>query len=621
MNNDKTHQLIELIYEAAINPSKWTDLLNALAELVDQADKQPNIVSSEKSLLSVIPEITSIDNESTVSISETLKSITNIEQEKSENSVVDIVQINDLLMRHFARAIKIAKRLVDMDEQHNVVLSLLDRMPIALVLVDAKARIIEMNTLADEILSSEGGLRVRLNTLESDGESNERLSEAIEMMSKHDPAITRGQSLSITNEQTQNNIMLFIAPLRQQGIQQKASVAVFISQRKLLSVTLPKEFSELYGLTNKEQEVTQQLIRGLSIKEISEEATVSLHTIRSQVKSILNKTQTSRQAELVSLVYNGMGNFVNSIPENQLDKRNGLLNKIKTRQQDYKVLQLVDGRNLAYSEYGDLKGEPVFHCHSIFGSRLELAFNAPKISEQKEVRLIVMDRPGYGASDPDPETSYIAWAKDLIQLADHLNIDKFSLTGYVMGGMYALACAHEIPGRLKRVASISNGMQPKSFSDYEKIIPLYKMNIRLAKYIPKAYGLLSSVLVKGVLSDPDSFIKQLSTKLDQADRDIINSKEFKTGLFASLKEAFRLGGKAPSRDVIQFMHAWSFELSEISVPVDIWQGTSDYHVPLVLGTRFAEHIENTRLFIKDGQGHYMFYTHWSEILDKLLEKN
>lgn len=618
MNN--TNNLIELIYEAAITPSKWTELLTALAELVEQSDENLNIVDREQGLLSVADETNSDDKKSNVSISETLKHITNIEHQENKSNVSNAGTSNDFLLRHFARAIEIAKRLVDVDEQHNAVLSLLERMPIALILVDEKARVIETNTLADEVLSTEGGLTISSNILTSRGESNGRLLASIKQMSKHDPVITSGQSLSVTNEKTQNNIMLFISPLRKHGIQQKASVAIFVSQRNSLPMSLPKEFSEQYGLTNKERQVTQQLLRGLSIKEISEESAVTENTIRSQVKSVFKKTATSRQAELVSLAYNGLGDFVNSIPNNTFNNRDGLLNNVMLQQQDYKVLQLTDGRNLAYFEYGNPSGEPVFHCHSVFGSRLELAFHAHDIAKQKSVRLIVLDRPGYGASDPNPDGSFANWSKDLVQLADHLNIGKFSLTGYVMGGMYALACAHEIPDRLKRVASISNGMMPQSSSDYKEFIPFYRMNIRLAKYLPKAYGLISSILIKGALSDPDSFVEQMSENLNRADKQIMESHHFKANLVTSLKEAFLQGGKVCSREMVEFTHDWSFELSEIKVPVDIWHGSSDCHQPQILSERFTEHIENTRLFIKEEPGHYMFFTHWAEILDNLLQK-
>jgi pimeloyl-ACP methyl ester carboxylesterase/DNA-binding CsgD family transcriptional regulator len=621
MNSHKANQLIELIYEAAIDPARWTDLMNALAEIAEQVQEQSDVLGSEQSLLSVMPGITSSDNNKlNASISETLKSITNINEDETKSRAANIGQVNDLLIGHFARAIKIAKRLVDVDEQHNVVLSLLDRMPIALVLVDAKARVIETNALANELLLSEDGLTIKSNILDSGSGNNKRLLNAIEMMSKHDPAITRGQSLSITNEKTQNNIMLFIAPLKQHDSEQRASVAIFISQRKSLPLSLPKEFSELYGLTNKELEVTEQLVRGLSIKKISEEASVSQHTVRSQVKSVLKKTDTSRQAELVSLVYNGMTDFSHSVPGNLPDKQSTILGKSKIGKQDYKVFKLEDGRNLAYKEYGDLNGEPVFYFHSVFGSRLELSFNAQKISEQKAVRLIVMDRPGYGASDPDPETSFIHWVKDFVQLADHLNIEKFTLAGYAIGSVYALACALKVPERVKRIAIISGGVAPQSMSDFKNVIPMYRMNYRIARYMPKLYMLFSTIQIKGVLSDPDAFIKQLSKKVDRADSEILRSEAFRLAMIPALAEGFRQGGKAFGRGVIELMHDWSFKPSAIKTPIDIWHGTSDYHVPLVVAQRLSEQVKNSRCFIREGQGHFMFYSHWSEILDELLRK-
>lgn len=621
MNDSKTNQLIDLIYEAAIEPSKWMYLLNGLAELVDSIEKQPNMLGADPNIFSSIPSIVKINNEeSSTSISEALKSVSTINENEIQPKATDVSEINDILIEHFARAIKIAKRLVNIDDQHKVVLSLLDQMPIALVLVDSEAKIIETNALADEILQSEFGLKVTSNILISGEESNRKLHEAIEAMSKHDSSITQGQSLFITNEQSKDNVMLFIAPLKQHGTQQ-ASVAVFISQRKTLALSLPKEMSNLYGLTKKELIITEYLIQGLNIKDISEEVSISQHTVRSHIKSVLSKTGTSRQTELVCLIYNSMGDFVNAVPRKEPDKRKGLLKKSKTGQLGYKILELGDGRNLAYNEYGDLNGEPVIHCHSIFGSRLELAFDAHKIAQQKSVHLIVLDRPGFGASDPNPEANFINWSKDLVQLADHLKIGKFSLTGYVMGGMYALACASVIPERVKKVALISNCMVPESSSDYKEFNPLYRMNLRLAKYMPKAYGLISSILAKGVISDTGSFIKQMSENLNPTDKAIMDSMDFKEQVIANLKQAFIQGSKASSKEVIQYMNNWSFELSDIKTPVDIWQGESDCHQPLALSKRLAAYLKNTTLHIEKNNGHYLFFSHWAEILDELLSKN
>ena len=620
MNNNKVHQIIDLIYDAAINPSKWTDLMIALAEVAVQMHEQSDVLNSENKSLSVMPGITGKDtNKLNASISETLRSITNINEEETKNSFSEIGEVNDLLINHFARAIKIAKRLVDVDEQRDIVLSLLERMPIALVLVNEKAHVIETNAQADEMLSTENGLTVKSNELNAGSENNIRLLKVIEDMSKHDPGLTRGQSLSLTNEKTQKNIMLFIAPIKQYNSEQKASVAVFISQRKSLPLSLPKEFSGLYGLTNKELEVTEQLVRGLSINDISEKTNVTKHTVRSQVKSVLKKTDTSRQAELVSLVYNGMVSLDNPSAKKLTDKDKRILDKPIIGRQDYKVLRLSDGRNMAYAEYGDLSGEPVFHCHSVMGSRLELAFNADKICKQKSVRLIVIDRPGYGASDSCPEPGFINWTKDLIQLADQLNIERFSLTGYAMGGVYALACAYEIPERIKRAAIICSGAVIENTSDYETVTPMVKFNYRVAKYLPTLYKFVNSLQIKGALNDPDAFVKLFSEKMDLADKKIMTSDMFRVLMFDALREGFRQDGKSLATDLIQVMQEWGFEPTNIKVPLDIWHGTCDFVVPLVLAKRLDEQVENTRLFIKEGEGQYMFYTYWEEILDKLMK--
>ena len=617
-NNNKTNQLIEMIYESALEPHKWADLLNALAEFVDKMEKESDSNISEHGLLSIMPNINGDgEHEEHTSLSKTLKSISEFNEDEN---LPEIQQVNDLLIGHFARALKIAKRLVDTDEQHNIVLSLLDRMPIALALVDHNACVIETNALADELFISTTGISNNSNVLDVGHENNARFLEVVKQMSKHDSAITQGQTFLISSQGSKNNIMLFIAPLQQKDSQQSASVAVFISQRKALHVSLPTSFSETYALTNKELEITQSLIQGLSIKEISEEKNVSPHTVRSQVKSIMHKTETSRQAELVSLVYNGMSDFVTSLADDEQGKRSSILNKSQYLLQDYNVIQLSDGRNLAYTEYGDPNGEPLFHCHSVLGSRLELATDAEKISQEKSVRLIVMDRPGFGASDPNPNMAFVAWVNDLVQLADHLNIEKFSLTGYAMGGQYALACAHEIPERLKYVAIISSGMAPQSKSDYNNMIPLYKMSNRLAKHIPTLYKLMMTIAVKGVSAEQSSFFSQFQEYLGSADQEIMKSPEFKKNIYASLIEGIKQGGKSNPQEAVMLMNDWGFKLENIKVPINIWHGTSDYHVPSKLGQRYSEHINNTNLFIKEGQGHYMFYNHWSEILDELLSE-
>ncbi|MDH5392412.1 MAG: hypothetical protein OEY11_04400 [Gammaproteobacteria bacterium] len=132
------------------------------------------------------------------------------------------------------------------------------------------------------------------------------------------------------------------------------------------------------------------------------------------------------------------------------------------------------------------------------------------------------------------------------------------------------------------------------------------MNIRIARCFPNIYKLLSDMLVKGSINHP-VVLYQLSGKMDRADQAIMASNDFKTEMFASLHEGFRQGGKASSLEIVQLMHGWGFKPENIIIPVDLWRGDSDHHVPQVFSRRFEEHI-------KKDQRHYMFYTHWPDIL-------
>ena len=58
----------------------------------------------------------------------------------------------------------------------------------------------------------------------------------------------------------------------------------------------------LYGLTLAEAEVALRILRGAKLKEIAEELSVSLSTVRTHLQHAFDKTDTHRQAELVRVL-------------------------------------------------------------------------------------------------------------------------------------------------------------------------------------------------------------------------------------------------------------------------------------------------------------------------------
>ena len=64
----------------------------------------------------------------------------------------------------------------------------------------------------------------------------------------------------------------------------------------------PTTLQRLFGLTPSEAALAVHLARGETLTEIAGERGVTLATVRSQLASVFDKTQTSRQAHLVALL-------------------------------------------------------------------------------------------------------------------------------------------------------------------------------------------------------------------------------------------------------------------------------------------------------------------------------
>ena len=85
------------------------------------------------------------------------------------------------------------------------------------------------------------------------------------------------------------------------GVSQPAVTVVIIDSESQPQPDLAV-LRELFSLTPAEARITAKLVLGRSVEEIADEADISVETVRTHVKRVLSKTETSRQAELISLV-------------------------------------------------------------------------------------------------------------------------------------------------------------------------------------------------------------------------------------------------------------------------------------------------------------------------------
>lgn len=110
-------------------------------------------------------------------------------------------------------------------------------------------------------------------------------------------------------------------------------------------------------------------------------------------------------------------------------------------------LEVEPARMVAYTDFGSPGYPAVVWCHGGPGCRLDPAYVAPD-AEAAGLRVIGIDRPGYGRSTVLPGRTIEGWTADAVAVADHLGIDTFATVGLSTGGSPALAVAAGMPGRV-----------------------------------------------------------------------------------------------------------------------------------------------------------------------------
>jgi len=288
------------------------------------------------------------------------------------------------------------------------------------------------------------------------------------------------------------------------------------------------------------------------------------------------------------------------------------------------IIQLIDGRKLGYAEFGIPKGKPIFYFHGHGSSRLE-----PKMygfdNKQFNVRLISIDRPGRGLSDFKENRTILDWPDDVIELANNLNIQKFTVLGGSGGCAYALACALKIPGRLTYCGIVS-GLVPVNLG-LEGMDKGKQKEIKLAKNKPGLLTKFYKIIQKQILKMKDQTLEELektfqkrSKNLPEPDKQIMIDPN-KIPLYVELMaEPFRQGVNGVIHDIKLLSSDWGFNLKEIpsSIKVFLWHGELDTSVPVRMGRLVCEAIPNCTGKFYPNEAHVSTaINHIEEILDIL----
>lgn len=525
----------------------------------------------------------------------------------------------EVLESHFSRAIDLNKKISKLNTKNHTSNQILNRLPIGVIVVNEHAKNLAMNERAltvlehGETLCSRHGL-IQANSLQQTKE----LQTLIHAYASGN-FIDKGASLLIRcDEASDTSLWITSSDDLIEGIAGHSNVAIIYIASSLIQPEFDVQtMQDNFGLTIAEARLVKALVNGChNLNDAAEKLGVSIHTVRTHIKRTFEKTGTSNQMELVKKVLTSPSALFGKAQIPRLTSTNQRIEK-KPGLEGCQYMRLYDGRRLSYAEYGDPEGKPVFLFHGLFGSRLQYPAGET-IAAELGLRLIVPDRPGHGYSDLKKDRSLLDWPDDLIQLADHLELEKFSVLSYVAGGSYALACAYKIPERIEKLVIVS-GRGSTVDGEYEGL-SRDRFFLAMARKAPALFRQFMKITTAGLFKDPIKGLELRYHELCQEDRQLITSDQTNREMYAAaLIESLRQGSEGPAYDVIAMVKPWEFSTGDIAMHIRFWHGVEDRQFPLHTAQQLVDELPHCDATFVPNIGSMLIIKHWDEILTDLAE--
>jgi pimeloyl-ACP methyl ester carboxylesterase len=238
------------------------------------------------------------------------------------------------------------------------------------------------------------------------------------------------------------------------------------------------------------------------------------------------------------------------------------------------------------------------------------------------VRLIALSRAGYGNSARHSGRSVADAAGDVAAVLDAQGSDAFVAAGWSGGGPHALACGALLAPRCRAVATFAgvgaygapdldflDGMGPENHAEFGAALEGEATVRAWLEANASDYRTISGQAIA------DAFGGLVS----QVDRDALDGG-FADAAAATMRRALAGGFDGWIDDDLAFVRPWGFDLSNVRVPVTVWQGDQDRMVPAAHGAWLAGKLPDARLIHVPGEGHISLLTrHSAEMVGQLAK--
>jgi pimeloyl-ACP methyl ester carboxylesterase len=287
------------------------------------------------------------------------------------------------------------------------------------------------------------------------------------------------------------------------------------------------------------------------------------------------------------------------------------------------------GRTVTLDDVGAHDGVPLVYLHGTPDSRLARPGD-DGLAAEAGIRLLALDRPGYGGSDPLPLAASSGagdpggcadWTRllseDIGRVLDAVAVERCAVLAWSGGALAGLALAARLPARVSALGIVPRqayGDLSVRDAGAERTAAL-----ELAEAMPP--GERGDALAPLLAPYPCDRALALEHQADQ--RDAAGARELAAvpggaeRMADALVEAVRHGLAGIAADVETQARPFDVDLAALAHPVRLWYGAEDTVAPPEFGRWYARNLPDARLDVVDGAAHFLLFIRWSEILSAM----
>lgn len=362
----------------------------------------------------------------------------------------------------------------------------------AALVIDRDLLVAAINSAGARLLSAEVGSKVsNLPILEDDVGSF--LKHVQRMLKQSDAA---DSIIRVRRQKSEHLIVFHLRALRTQS--GECCVAAITSD-----LHWPQSFQETlsnaFSLSRAESDIVRMIVDCKSVNDIAAQRGRSIGTVRNQIKSILAKTGSRSQIELVRLVMSVMEVATNNDEPHPGETRTMVASNGNLPPAKQCFVTGSDGRKLEYLILGDREGAPAYYLHTELGlSRLPVFIEENAC--RRGLRVISPIRAGFGQSDPVPKGCDFGTqvAQDLLTIMDQEGISVLPVISMAADNAFPARMHILRPGSVSAIIATSGCFPFINDEQAARQQRMHRLVHSTARYFPKLLPFVAKASFKAV---------------------------------------------------------------------------------------------------------------------------